>query len=129
MTVGTFDVYTVGGIEYLSQVFRGIILIVGDSTWETFTKIFITAGIITAALIFLKTSKFTDFVVWFLSAFFAFGLFVGVKANVNIIDTQYEQEYLVSDVPLGPVILTSLFSSASYELTNLLGNVFHTGTV
>lgn len=129
MSVGTFDVYTVGGIEYLSQVYKGMVLILGDSSWDTFTKIFITAGIISAISLMLRKNDVKALSSWLLAAFIGFGMFVGVKADVNIVDTKHNKTYVVSGVPVGPVFLHSLFSSGSYTATETLGNVFHTGTV
>ena len=121
----TYDVYTVGGIDFLSQVFRAIVLIFGDSSVHTMFYISLMFGIIIAFLIGFRKQTYP---IWYLTlTFFFFHGFFSAKSSVNIIDTKLGRTYVVDNVPFGVAFLSSLFSSVSHTMTNLIDNAFHTG--
>ena len=123
----TFDVYTVGGLPFISQAFKGIVLILGDASFKNALKVALLWGIVIWTLqAMFKKNMLTS---WLLVSFFFFNGFYSARVNVNIIDTKLGQSYLVTDVPFGVAIVSSLFSTLSYTLTNLIDNAFHTGTV
>jgi hypothetical protein len=124
-----FDIYTTGGIEFLSQVYKGVIMTFGDSSYETLLRLFGLFTIIFASIALIGKQQI-DYLakrvaILFLISGFAFGL----RANVTIIDTKHNQTYVVSGAPWIPAYIHSLFSSMSYQLTNVAQQVFHTGTV
>jgi len=121
----TYDVYTVGGIDFLSQVFRAIVLIFGDSSVHTMFYISLMFGIIIAFLIGFRKQTYP---IWYLTlTFFFFHGFFSAKSSVNIIDTKLGKTYIVDNVPFGVAFLSSLFSSVSHTMTSLIDNAFHTG--
>jgi len=123
----TFDVYTVGGLPFISQAFKGIVLILGDASFKNALKVALLWGIVIWTLqAMFKKNMLTS---WLLVSFFFFNGFYSARVNVNVIDTKLGQSYLVTDVPFGVAIVSSLFSTLSYTLTNLIDNAFHTGTV
>lgn len=123
------DVYTVGGIEYLSQVFKGVVMTLGDSGFETLLRLAALFTVIASVLALLARQQFDALLKRMSMIFFISALCFGMKADVNIIDTKYQQNYVVSDVPMLPAYAISFLSSASNFLTTTAQNVFHTGTV
>ncbi|HAK87635.1 MAG: hypothetical protein A2X55_08930 [Nitrospirae bacterium GWB2_47_37] len=123
------DIYTTGGIEILSQIFKGIVMILGDADFDGLLKLFAALGTSSAVIALAYSSRFQDFVKYFTFSFFIFTLCFGARANVTIIDTKFQQTYVVNSVPFLPAYATSVFSTGSYYITKLFQNVFHTGTV
>jgi len=123
------DVYTVGGIEILSQVYKGIVMIFGDADFDGMLKLFAALGTVSAVIALAQSSRFQNFVKYFTFSFFIFTACFGARTNVTIIDTKFQQTYVVNSVPFLPAYATSIFSTASYYITKLFQNVFHTGTV
>lgn len=130
----SFDVYTVGGLEILSQVYKGIVMILGDSGMQTFLRVFMVWGLFLAISWAILKVDLKMFFQYMFITFFTFHAFFSVKADVNIIDTQNQScggssNYVVSNVPLGVAAISSLASTASHYITGLTEQVFHTGTV
>ncbi|GAB5047538.1 conjugal transfer protein TraG N-terminal domain-containing protein [Thermodesulfovibrio sp. TK110] len=125
----TLDVYTVGGIEFLSQVYKGIVMILGDSGFESLLRLAAFFTVVASVLALIAKQQFESLLKRMGMIFFISAICFGLRANVNIIDTKYQQTYVVSDVPMLPAYAHSFLSSASYFLTNTAQNVFHTGTV
>jgi len=124
----TLDIYTVGGLPYISQALKGIVLIIGDSTYHTILRVTILWGLTLATIIAL--SRKNIFPMSYLAfSFFLFHGFYSAKVDVNVIDTKLGQNYVVTDVPFGVALTSSMFSAVGHTLSNLIDTAFHTGTV
>jgi hypothetical protein len=124
-----FDIYTTGGIEFLSQVYKGVIMTFGDSSYETLLRLFGLFSIIFASIALIGKQQIDYLAKRVAILFLISGFSFGLRADVTIIDTKHNQTYVVSGAPWIPAYVHSLFSSASYQLTNIAQQVFHTGTV
>ena len=129
MAMASLDVYTTGGIEYLTQVYKGLVMTIGDSAFDSLVRVFSVWGLIVASFYLVLGNKLQLFMTHLLGSFLLFNIFFTLKADVTIQDTKFNQTYVVSNVPLGPAFVSSLFSTTSYYITKLSQNAFHTGTV
>lgn len=125
----TLDVYTIGGIDYLTATFNGLIMIFGNSSYQSFLLFFMIFGTFSAITYAVLQMKLQQFATYMLSAFIMFNAFFTIKADVNLIDTKYQRSQVIANVPLGPAFVSSLFSSLSYEMTHLISSMFMSGTV
>lgn len=121
----TLDVYTVGGIDFLIQVFRAIVLILGDNTWKTMIMITFVYAAFIAFLIGLRKNTYPIW--WIVATFFAFHLMFTAKININLIDTKLGKNYVIQGVPFGIGLTTSILSSVSKFFTDMIDATFHTG--
>ncbi len=124
-----FDIYTTGGIEFISQVYKGVIMTFGDSTYETLLRLFGLFSIIFGSIALIGKQQIDYLAKRVAILFLISGFSFGLRADVTIIDTKHDQIYVVSGAPWIPAYIHSLFSGASYQLTNVAQQVFHTGTV
>ncbi|MBI3599288.1 MAG: conjugal transfer protein TraG N-terminal domain-containing protein [Nitrospinae bacterium] len=129
MTIDTYDVFTVGGIEFLSQAYKILVMITGDSEYETLWRLFMVFGLIGITVSFVFKQMFSLFFSRIVTFFFMAVIFIGMKVNINIIDTQLDKTYLVSNVPVSIGYPHYMFSTISTWLVNKIDNSFHIGTV
>jgi len=123
----TLDVYTVGGLPWISQALKGIVLILGNSSYHTALKVTLLWSLIIGTIIALKRANIFP-LSYLIASFFLFHGFYSAKVDVNVIDTKLGENYIVTDVPFGVGVVTSMFSMLGYTLTNLIDQAFHTGT-
>jgi len=123
------DLYTVGNIETLSQVYKYLVLILGDSFIGTVIKITAVWGLIFAILASAFKGRFSIWIYHFLMTYVLFQIFFMPVVRLTIIDTKLDRTYVVDNVPFGVGFIASMASGFSYKLTNLIDNAFHTGTV
>ncbi|GER94858.1 hypothetical protein A45J_2624 [hot springs metagenome] len=124
-----FDIYTTGGIEFLSQVYKGVIMTFGDSSYETLLRLFGLFSLIFGSIALIGKQQIDYLAKRVAILFLISGFSFGLRADVTIIDTKHDQTYVVSGAPWIPAYVHSLFSAASYQLTNTAQQIFHTGTV
>jgi hypothetical protein len=129
MTSETFNIYTVGGIEYIYQILRGIVMIFGASAYQTFVKAFMIWGLLIASFWLIFPDRLRVFFSYFLFTFFVFNGFFALKKDVTIIDTQFSEVKVVSNVPLGPALVAYFASTTSHYITGKIDGLFHEGTV
>ena len=123
------DLYTVGNIETLSQVYKYLVLILGDNFIGTVIKITAVWGLLFAILASAFKGRFSIWIYHFLMTYFLFQIFFMPIVRLTIIDTKLDKTYVVDKVPFGVGFIASMASSFSYKLTNLIDNAFHTGTI
>jgi len=86
----TLDVYTVGGLPWISQALKGIVLILGDSAYHTALKVtLLWAMVIGTIMAIRKTSIYP--LSHLIISFFLFHGFYTAKIDVNVIDTKLGQ--------------------------------------
>jgi len=124
----TLDVYTVGGLPWITQALKGIVLIIGDSAYHTALRVTLLWAIVIGTITAIRRAHIFP-LSHLIVSFFLFHGFYSAKVDVNVIDTKLGQNYVVTDVPFGVGVVTSMFSMLGHTLSNLIDTAFHTGTV
>lgn len=126
----TLDIYTIGGIDILTQVYRFIVLMFGDTAFDTIVRFMITAGIIFCAIYYLMLKgDWASIGRYFLFVTLVYGALFGIKTNITITDTKYKQSYTIEKVPLMPAFIHSMTTSLKMFMIERIDSAFHTGTV
>ncbi|HID04454.1 MAG TPA: conjugal transfer protein TraG, partial [Aigarchaeota archaeon] len=123
-----FEIYTVGGIDFLMPVFRALVTFLGGNAVASFVKLFVISGLFFAVWISIFGKDKLFFVKHFLMAVFLVNLSFAPIANLTIIDTKYNRIESVSNFPFLPGLFLSIGSVSADFFTNAIDSLFHTGT-
>jgi len=124
-----FDIYTVGGIEFLTQAYKGVIMILGNGTYETLLRLVGFLVIAAASTAMIARQSFRQLGEKLLLIVLILGPCIGLKHDIIIHDKQYNMVYDIAGAPYIPAYLHSVLSTASLEITETMETMFHTGTV
>ena len=124
------DVYTIGGIDIITQVYKSLTFFFGDNSYQTLTKSFTILGVAIAAVYYMFYNMDTKTLGrHMLIVTFVYNACFTVKTDVTIIDTKTLQSYMVSNVPYFPALIHSVASTAKMYFIAKTDANFGTGTV
>ncbi|RUM30317.1 MAG: hypothetical protein DSY32_02360, partial [Aquifex sp.] len=123
-----FEVYLVGGIDFLAPIFKGLVILLGGSAIASFVKLNVLLGAVFVIWMSLFGRDKFFFAKYFIMAIIVLNLFFSPIATLTIIDTKYQKTEVVHNFPFGPAFIISLASNTSDFLTQAIDNIFHSGT-
>jgi len=124
-----FDIYTIGGIEFLSQVYKGVIMILGNDTYHTMLRMVGFLAVVGASIALVARQSFRQIGEKLFLIILILGPCIGLKHDIIIHDKKFDMVYDIEGAPYIPAFLHSVLSTASLELTETMEMMFHTGTV
>lgn len=123
-----FEIYLVGGIDFLAPIFRGLVILLGGNPIESFVKLNVLLGLLFAIWMSIFGREKFFFARYFLMAIIILNLFFSPIANITLVDTKYQKTEVIQNFPFGPAFILSLASNSSDFLTQAIDNLFHSGT-
>ncbi|MEE8302836.1 MAG: conjugal transfer protein TraG N-terminal domain-containing protein, partial [Candidatus Tectomicrobia bacterium] len=113
------EIHTYGGGEFLVDILRGVVLVVGDSNYESLLRLVIILAFAWVLLNMAFKSQWMQSVHWYLAVFLLIGVLLVPKETVVVIDRIDPSlpANVIDDVPLGLSFFGSLTSRVGDWLT------------
>ena len=113
------EIHSYGGGEFLVDILRGVVLVVGDSNYESLLRLVIILAFAWVLLNMAFKSQWMQSVHWYLAVFLLIGVLLVPKETVVVIDRIDPSlpANVIDDVPLGLSFFGSPTSRVSYWLT------------
>jgi len=83
-----FEIYTIGGIQYLTQVYQGVVTLLGDNVLQTYMKLAGAVGIIFGSIMILFSHRASHILRPMVTPLVVGSLLIGMKTDVTIVDTK-----------------------------------------
>ena len=80
------EIHTYGGGEFLVDILRGVVLVVGDSNYESLLRLVIILAFAWVLLNMAFKSQWMQSVHWYLAVFLLIGVLLIPKETVVVID-------------------------------------------
>lgn len=123
----TLPIYVYSGGDIAFQMFNAVAAFCGDNDFANLVFIGAAFSVIGAAIMFIKSSDYKTFFMWFVIYFSISQIIVQPGPTVQIIDeTNPLGTYIIDNVPLGISFPAHFATWIETGITNKLESVFHT---